>query len=102
MLLALTLALLLFVGTGTFAQVQYGGVIKTQDNAPATQNITTVDLVSATASGANSQSIITGTPTANTGAIALYYDITNDQLYAYNGSWKQPKTPAGAAIVNWQ
>jgi hypothetical protein len=44
----------------------------------------------------------TGTPTANTGAIALYYDITNDQLYAYNGAWKQPKTPLAAAIVNWQ
>jgi len=44
----------------------------------------------------------TGTPTANTGAIALYYDITNDQLYAYNGGWKQPKTPFAAAIVNWQ
>jgi len=30
----------------------------------------------------------TGTPTANTGATPLYYDTTNDVLWAYNSSWK--------------
>lgn len=43
-----------------------------------------------------------GTPTAFTGRVPFYYDSTNDQLYVYNGAWKQPKTPAGAALVNWQ
>ena len=44
----------------------------------------------------------TGAPTAYTGTTALYFDQTNDQLYIYRGGWKQPKTPAGAAIVTWQ
>lgn len=44
----------------------------------------------------------TGVPTSNTGRVALVYDTTNDQFWIYNGSWKQPKTPAAAAIVNWQ
>lgn len=44
----------------------------------------------------------TGTPTAFTGRVPLYYDSTNDQLYIFRASWKQPKTPAGAAIVTWQ
>ncbi len=44
----------------------------------------------------------TGTPTTFTGRVPIYYDSTNDQLYIYRGGWKQPKTPAGAAIVNWQ
>ncbi len=44
----------------------------------------------------------TGTPTAFTGRVPLVYDSTNDQFYVYRGGWKQPKTPAGAAIVNWQ
>ena len=35
-------------------------------------------------------------------SVPLYYDSTNDQLYIYRGGWKQPKTPAGAAVVNWQ
>lgn len=38
------------------------------DIAPATQNVTTQDLASSTATGANNQSIITGTPTANSAA----------------------------------
>lgn len=38
------------------------------DIAPATQNITAADVASATASGYNSQSLITGTPTANSAA----------------------------------
>jgi hypothetical protein len=40
----------------------------TTDTAPATVNITAQDSASATASGANSQTIITGTPTANSAA----------------------------------
>ncbi len=44
----------------------------------------------------------TGTPTAFTGRVPLYFDSTNDQLYIYRTTWKQPKTPAGAAIVTWQ
>lgn len=44
----------------------------------------------------------TGVPTVYTGQIAMIYDTTNDQFWFYNGAWKQPKTPAGAAIVTWQ
>lgn len=45
----------------------------------------------------------TGVPTAMTGCVALHYDTTNDKLWIYSGgAWKQPKTPAGAAIVTWQ
>ena len=44
----------------------------------------------------------TGTPTARTGRVALIYDTTNDQFWIYDAGWKQPKTPAGAAIVTWQ
>jgi len=44
----------------------------------------------------------TGTPTGFTGRVALVYDTTNHQFWIYDGGWKQPKTPAGAAIVTWQ
>lgn len=45
----------------------------------------------------------TGVPTTVTGYVPLYVDSTNNQLYMYvSGSWKQPKTPAGAALVTWQ
>ncbi len=44
----------------------------------------------------------TGVPTANTGRVALVYDTTNHQFWIYDGGWKQPKTPAGAALVTWQ
>jgi hypothetical protein len=44
----------------------------------------------------------TGVPTAFTGRVALVYDTTNFQFWIYDGAWKQPKTPAGAAIVTWQ
>ena len=47
----------------------------------------------------------TGTPTTqNSGsAIAMYIDTTNSQLWLYmGGAWRQPKTPAGAALVTWQ
>lgn len=45
----------------------------------------------------------TGTPTTQTGRVPLYYDTTNHQFWIYEaGAWKQPKTPAGAAIVTWQ
>lgn len=43
-----------------------------------------------------------GTPTTYTGKVAIIYDTTNNQLYVYNSGWKQPKTPAGAALVTWQ
>lgn len=46
----------------------------------------------------------TGAATQFTGRTALYYDSTNHQLWVQEtgGSWLQPKTPAGAAIVTWQ
>ena len=31
----------------------------------------------------------TGTPTTQTGKVALCFDTTNDDLYVYNGSWKK-------------
>lgn len=42
--------------------------VTTTDIAPATQNITTVDLASSTAVGANGQSIVIGNPTAGSAA----------------------------------
>jgi hypothetical protein len=44
----------------------------------------------------------TGVPTVRTGRVALIYDTTNFQFWIYDGAWKQPKTPAGAALVTWQ
>jgi hypothetical protein len=44
----------------------------------------------------------TGVPTTRTGLIPMIYDTTNDQFWFYRAGWKQPKTPAGAAIVTWQ
>lgn len=44
----------------------------------------------------------TGVPTTFTGRVPLVYDSSNNQLYVYNSGWKQPKTPAGAAVVTWQ
>lgn len=45
----------------------------------------------------------TGVPTTNTGRVPMYIDTTNSQLWLYiGGAWKQPKTPAGAALVTWQ
>jgi len=44
----------------------------------------------------------TGTSTTQTGCIAMVYDTTNHQFWFYDGGWKQPKTPAGAALVTWQ
>lgn len=44
----------------------------------------------------------TGVPTTFTGRVALDYDTTNHKLWIFDGSWLQPKTPAGAAIVTWQ
>lgn len=44
----------------------------------------------------------TGVPVAQTGRVPLIYDTTNNQFWIYNGGWKQPKTPAGAALVTWQ
>jgi hypothetical protein len=31
----------------------------------------------------------TGTPTAVTGRVPMYYDTTNNKFYVYNGAWKQ-------------
>ena len=44
----------------------------------------------------------TGTPTTFTGRVPMVYDTTNHQFWIYDGGWKQPKTPAGAALVTWQ
>lgn len=44
----------------------------------------------------------TGVPTAYTGRIAMVYDTTNHQFWFYDSGWKQPKTPAAAAIITWQ
>lgn len=45
----------------------------------------------------------TGVPTTYTGRVPMYVDTTNSQLWLYlGGAWKQPKTPAGAALVTWQ
>lgn len=45
----------------------------------------------------------TGTPSAISGFVPIYLDTTNSQLWLYlGGAWKQPKTPAGAALVTWQ
>lgn len=45
----------------------------------------------------------TGVPTIFTGRVAMYLDTTNSQLWFYlGGAWKQPKTPAAAALVTWQ
>lgn len=65
------LILLSLVALSTNAQLQFGNqtTIKSLvDSLPASVNITTQDLVSSTATGMNSQSIITGTPTANSSA----------------------------------
>ena len=44
----------------------------------------------------------TGVPTSNTGRVPVVYDTTNHQFWIYDGGWKQPKTPTGAALVTWQ
>lgn len=44
----------------------------------------------------------TGTPTTQTGRVALVYDTSAHQFWIYDGGWKQPKTPGAAAIVTWQ
>lgn len=44
----------------------------------------------------------TGTPTTFTGRVAIVYDTTNHQFWIYDSGWKQPKTPAAAALVTWQ
>lgn len=45
----------------------------------------------------------TGVPTTFTGRIPMIFDTTNSQFWFYaGGAWKQPKTPAGAAVVTWQ
>lgn len=45
----------------------------------------------------------TGTPTSFTGRVPAVIDTTNSQLWLFlGGAWKQPKTPAGAALVTWQ
>lgn len=45
----------------------------------------------------------TGTPTTFTGRVPMIFDTTNSQFWFFTGAaWKQPKTPAGAALVTWQ
>ncbi len=45
---------------------------------------------------------LTGVPSAQTGRVAMVYDTTNNEFWIYDGGWKEPKTPAGAALVTWQ
>ena len=56
------------------------------DVVPATQNITTRDLVSATAVGANGQSIITGAPTAGSAAAFTVSSLETVQVQV-TGTW---------------
>jgi hypothetical protein len=56
------------------------------DTFPATQNITVVDSASSTAVGANSQSIITGTPTANSDAAFTLASLETCQIQV-TGTW---------------
>lgn len=45
----------------------------------------------------------TGVPTTYTGRIAMIYDTTGHTFWFYEGgAWKQPKTPAAAALITWQ
>ncbi len=44
----------------------------------------------------------TGVPTTFAGRIAMIYDTTAHQFWFYDSGWKQPKTPAAAAIITWQ
>ena len=45
----------------------------------------------------------TGTPTTQNSMVPIVFDTTNAQFWIYTGgAWKQPKTPAAAAIVTWQ
>jgi hypothetical protein len=45
----------------------------------------------------------TGTPKSYSGFTPVYVDTTDSQLWLYlGGAWKQPKTPAAAALVTWQ
>lgn len=56
------------------------------DTAPATVNVTTQDSGSSTASGANSQSIITGSPTANSAA-SFTLSGQESLLVQVTGTW---------------
>lgn len=45
----------------------------------------------------------TGTPTLVTGMVPMIFDTVNSQFWFYtSGAWKQPKTPAAAALITWQ
>lgn len=56
------------------------------DVAPATQNITVVDSVSTTTSGANNQSLVTGTPTAGSAASFTLSNIETIRVEV-TGTW---------------
>lgn len=67
--------------------VKSGSVITTYaDTAPATQNITVVDSGSSSTTGANSQPIITGSPTANSSASFSLSSIESVVLQV-TGTW---------------
>ncbi len=57
-------------GSGVTQPVSGTVGITTSDTQPATQNVTTLDLVSAPSTGANGQTLYTGTPTA--GSVATF------------------------------
>lgn len=45
----------------------------------------------------------TGVPNLTAGLVPMIFDTTNSQFWFYTGgAWKQPKTPAAAAIITWQ
>lgn len=70
-------------------------VTPVSDNTPASQNITARDVASATATGANTQAIITGTPTA--GSAATFAVASRETiLVMVSGTWTGTLTSEGS------
>lgn len=70
-------------------------VAPVSDNTPASQNITARDIASATATGANTQAIITGTPTA--GSAATFAVASRETiLVMVSGTWTGTLTSEGS------
>lgn len=88
---------LLFTSNGTTRFTCTTGGSMVLNSAAIATNATDGFLYIATCAGTP-----TGTPTAQTGRVALVYDTSAHQFWIYDGGWKQPKTPAAAAIITWQ